>query len=52
MRDMFVAKGLPVPDWPFAETALAQAGEARLEELLAWDHPARCARRPESRFSR
>ncbi|MET4668933.1 phosphoglycolate phosphatase-like HAD superfamily hydrolase [Streptomyces sp. PvR018] len=33
MRDMFVREGLPVPDWPFVETALAQAGEARLEEL-------------------
>ncbi|AWK09943.1 haloacid dehalogenase [Streptomyces spongiicola] len=33
MRDMFVREGLPVPDWHFIETALAQAGEARLEEL-------------------
>ncbi|MFG3233815.1 HAD family hydrolase [Streptomyces antibioticus] len=33
MRDMFVREGLPVPDWPFIETALAQAGEARLDEL-------------------
>lgn len=33
MRDMFVRDGLPVPDWHSVETALAQAGEARLGEL-------------------
>ncbi|MEV6318042.1 haloacid dehalogenase-like hydrolase [Streptomyces sp. NPDC051776] len=33
MRDMFVREGVPVPDWHSIETALAQAGEARLEEL-------------------
>ncbi|MFJ9923695.1 HAD family hydrolase [Streptomyces rubiginosohelvolus] len=33
MRDMFAREGLPVPDWHFVETALAQAGEARLEDL-------------------
>ncbi|WP_129841588.1 haloacid dehalogenase-like hydrolase [Streptomyces sp. RFCAC02] len=33
MRDMFVREGFPVPDWHVIETALAQAGEARLDEL-------------------
>lgn len=33
MRDMFVRDELPVPDWHSVETALAQAGEARLDEL-------------------
>ncbi|OKH99637.1 haloacid dehalogenase [Streptomyces sp. CB02923] len=33
MRDMFVRERLPIPDWPFIEAALAQAGEARLDEL-------------------
>ncbi|MGW3667417.1 HAD family hydrolase [Streptomyces sp. NPDC005141] len=33
MRDMFVRDGLPVPDWRSIETALAQAGEARLDDL-------------------
>lgn len=33
MRDMFAREGLPVPDWRLIETALAQAGQARLEEL-------------------
>lgn len=33
MRDMFIRDGLPVPDWHSIETALAQAGEARLGDL-------------------
>ncbi|WP_406726800.1 haloacid dehalogenase-like hydrolase [Streptomyces sp. GD-15H] len=33
MRDMFVRDGLPVPDWHSVESALAQAGEARLDDL-------------------
>ncbi|WP_392965936.1 HAD family hydrolase [Streptomyces sp. LN245] len=33
MRDMFVRDGLPVPDWPSIELALAQAGQMRLNDL-------------------
>ncbi|MGW3495859.1 HAD family hydrolase [Streptomyces sp. NPDC001020] len=33
MRDMFVREELPVPGWHAIETALAQAGEARLDDL-------------------
>ncbi|MFD8512253.1 HAD family hydrolase [Streptomyces antimycoticus] len=33
MRDMFVRDELPVPDWHSIESALAQAGEARLDDL-------------------
>ncbi|MER5972720.1 haloacid dehalogenase-like hydrolase [Streptomyces sp. NPDC002055] len=33
MHDMFVRDELPVPDWHHIETALAQAGEGRLDDL-------------------
>jgi phosphoglycolate phosphatase-like HAD superfamily hydrolase len=33
MRDMFLHDGLPVPEWPDIEAALAQAGHERLDEL-------------------
>ncbi|WP_329230237.1 haloacid dehalogenase-like hydrolase [Streptomyces sp. NBC_01460] len=33
MSDMFIREELPVPDWHFVETALARAGEVRLDEL-------------------
>ncbi|MFI1562553.1 HAD family hydrolase [Streptomyces sp. NPDC020490] len=33
MRDMFLRDGLPVPEWPAVEDALARAGHDRLGEL-------------------
>ncbi|MDT9689252.1 haloacid dehalogenase-like hydrolase [Streptomyces sp. P9(2023)] len=33
MRDMFLRDGLPEPDWPAVEAALAHAGEERLGDL-------------------
>ncbi|MEU2424719.1 haloacid dehalogenase-like hydrolase [Streptomyces sp. NPDC007851] len=33
MGDMFARDGLPVPDWRSIEAALAEAGEARLDQL-------------------
>ncbi|MFI6489211.1 HAD family hydrolase [Streptomyces sp. NPDC050564] len=33
MRDMFARDGLPEPDWPAVEAALAHAGEERLGDL-------------------
>ncbi|MFD7320542.1 HAD family hydrolase [Streptomyces sp. NPDC059875] len=33
MRDMFLRDGLPEPDWPAVEAALARAGEERLGDL-------------------
>ncbi|MFF8604419.1 HAD family hydrolase [Streptomyces sp. NPDC015346] len=33
MRDMFLRDGLPEPDWPAVEAALAHAGEERLNDL-------------------
>ncbi|WP_327375070.1 haloacid dehalogenase-like hydrolase [Streptomyces sp. NBC_01216] len=33
LRDMFLRDGLPEPDWPAVEAALAHAGEERLDDL-------------------
>ncbi|AUA11826.1 HAD hydrolase-like protein [Streptomyces sp. SID8382] len=35
MRDMFLRHGMPVPDWPAIEAALAHAGEERFDDLRA-----------------
>jgi hypothetical protein len=33
MRDMFLRDGLPVPEWPVIEDALARAGHDHLGDL-------------------